>query len=428
MTISNNFFFRRIAQLLRLASVLIMAGCALWLGYRGPVNYARTVTPANPLFAQETKLTASDGAANEVFGLSVAVSGPTVVVGAPGDNFFQGSAYVFEFQSGVWVQTQKLTASDGASGDIFGDFVAASGSTIVVGAIGSNITQGSAYVFERQGGGWVETQKLTASDGELGDFFGRVAVSDSTIVVGAPNDKVGENFAQGSAYVFERQGGGWVETQKLTASDGAQIDQFGESVAVSGSTIVVSAPIDTIGGNVAQGSAYVFERQGGGWVETQKLTASDGALADVFGGSVAVSGSTVVVGASFDDIGDNFEQGSAYVFERQGGSWVETQRLTVSDGANGDLFGVSVAISASTIVVGTQGSDISGDFDHGSAYVFERRGGSWVEAQKLTASDGASGDNFGHSVSVSGSAVVVGAPGDNFFQGSAYVFERQGGS
>ena len=143
-----------------------------------------------------------------------------------------------------------------------------------------------------------------------------------------------------------------VNEQKLTASDGAASDQFGISVAVSGATIVVGMPFDDIGGNVNQGSAYVFKRQGGSWVETQKLTASDGAVFDQFGFSVAVSGATIVVGARLDDIGGNFTQGSAYVFERQGGSWVETQKLTASDGAAGDQFGASVAVSGATIVVG----------------------------------------------------------------------------
>jgi hypothetical protein len=389
-----------------------------------------------PSLADEQKLTASDGATEDSFGYSVAVSGATVVVGARGDdiggNGEQGSAYVFEIHRGSWVETQKLTASDGAAGDQFGASVAVSGATIVVGAvaddIGGNGDQGSAYVFERHRGSWVETQKLTASDGATEDFFGvSVAVSGATIVVGAFLDDIGGNGDQGSAYVFERQGGSWGETQKLTASDGAVDNLFGNSVAVSGATIVVGAHRDDIGGNVYQGSAYVFARRGGSWVETQKLTASDGAAGDLFGLSVAVSGATIVVGAPGDNIGGNVYQGSAYVFVRRGGSWVESQKLTASDGAAGDLFGASVAVSGATIVVGAPGDDIGGNGDQGSAYVFERQGGSWVETQKLTASDGAAGDEFGASVAASGATIVVGARGDtiggNFLQGSAYVFE-----
>src|SRR5215213_7855221 len=262
---------------------------------------------------------------------------------------------------------------------------------------------------------FVNKQQLTASDGAFDDLFGQsVAFSGSTIVVGAQHDDIGGNPGQGAAYIFNRQGGDWVETQKLTASDGAADLVFGWSVAFSGSTVVVGA----IGDNVFQGAAYVFNRQGGNWVEVQKLTASDGAVFDLFGWSVAISGSTVVVGAFGDNIGDNFLQGAAYVFNRQGGSWIEEQKLTASDGRRDDEFGFSVAVSGSAIVIGALGNN---DLQ-GAAYVFNRQAGSWIEAQKLSTSD--RGFFFGSSVTVSGSTVVVGAnAGGNIRQGSAYIFE-----
>jgi len=205
----------------------------------------------------------------------------------------------------------------------------------------------------------------------------------------------------------------FVNKQKLTASDGAANDNFGQSVAFSGSTAVVGAYHADIGGNIDQGAAYVFNRQEGGWVEAQKLTAGDGAAFDAFGWSVAISGSTIVIGA----IGDNDSQGGAYVFNRQGGSWVEVQKLTASDGAANDDFGESVAISGSTIVIGAIGDN---DFQ-GAAYVFNCQGGSWIEAQKLTTSD--RGFLFGSSVAVSGSTVFVGALSGDIIQGLTYIFE-----
>jgi glutamate synthase domain-containing protein 3 len=385
------------------------------------------------LFVDEQKLTASDGTASVFFGNSVAVSGSTLVVGAPFDSvnsFDQGAAYVFTRQGGSWVETQKLTASDGAEPDLFGFSVAISGSTIVVGAqgdnVGNNLTQGSAYVFSRQGGSWVETQKLISSDGAAGDQFGNaVAISGSTIVVNALIDTVNGNFAQGSAYVFNHHGGSWVETQKLTASDGAAGDQFGNSIAVNGSTIVVGAPLHDVAGASDQGSAYVFDRQGGSWVETQELTGSDGAADNQFGWSVAVGGSTIVVGAVNNHFGNTFSRGSAYVYDRRGGSWVESQKLTASDEAINNFFAWAVAISGSTIVA-TAIFNVPGITNRGAAYVFNRQGGSWVETQKLTASDGAANDRFGWSVAASGPTIVVGAPnddvGNNINQGSAYVF------
>ena len=383
------------------------------------LNAARTQKGDNsvlaPLFVNEQQLTASDGSSSDFFGRSVAFSGSTIVVGAPhdniGGNLEQGSAYVFNRQGAGWVEAQKLTASDGAAFDFFGWSVAISGSTIVVGAwdddISSNPDQGAAYIFNRQGGKWVETQKLTASVGAADSHFGwSVALSGSTVVVGAP----GDNVFQGAAYVFNRQGGSWLEAQKLTASDGSSHDDFGESVAFSGSTMVIGA----IGDNDLQGAAYVFNCQGGNWVEVQKLTASDGAAVDVFGWSVAISGPTIVIGA----MEDNVFQGAAYVFNRQGGSWVEVQKLTASDGRRGQEFGFSVAFSGSTIVIGA-----AGDNDlQGAAYIFNRQGGNWFEAQKLTTSD--RGFDFGSSVAVSGSTIVVGAEaGGNIVQGAAYIFE-----
>ena len=395
---------------------------------------AQASSAVTPLFVNEQKLTASDGAPFDEFGNSVAFSGSTIVVGAPDtvdNNPDPGSAYVFNRQGGGWGDAQKLTASDGAADDFFGWSVAISGSTIVVGAwgddIGGNADQGSVYVFTRQGESWVETQKLTASDGVARDRFGwSVAISNSTIVVGALPDRIGGSFFEEPVYVFTRREGSWVEEQRLISSDGGRFDEFGWSVAVSGSTVVVGAIRSAL-----QGAAYVFTRQAGIWVEEQKLTPSDGALFEEFGWSIAVNGSTIVISAISTN---HLElQGAAYVFTRHGEEWVEEQKLTPSDGLEFDEFGYSVAISGSTVVVAAPADDPigGGNFAHGSVYIFTRQGRDWVETQKLTASDAGTVDFFGTSVAVNGSTVVVGARGDtigtNFSQGSAYVFNRQHG-
>ena len=158
----------------------------------------------------------------------------------------QGSAYVFVRSGGVWSQQQKLEASDAAADDRFGFSVAISGETVVVGAPGDDgaagIDQGSAYVFVRSGGVWSQQQKLLASDAAADDDFGSsVAISGETVVVGAPWDDDATGFYQGSAYVFVRSGGVWSQQQKLLASDAAGGDAFGFSVAISGETVVVGA-------------------------------------------------------------------------------------------------------------------------------------------------------------------------------------------
>ena len=265
-------------------------------------------------WSQTAKLTASDGAAADRFGGSVGVDGDTIVVGAYSDDdngADSGSAYVFTRPATGWAratETAKLTASSQAAGDYFGWSVGVDGDTIVVGAsqnYGRRANSGSAYVFTRPAAGWAtatETAKLTASDGQAYDHFGGSAgVDRDTIVVGAPRDDTGR-FATGSAYVFTKPAAGWArarETAKLTPSDGWKEDRFGFSVGVDGDTIVVGASQDNDNGSNS-GSAYVFTKPATGWAratETAKLTASDGAAEDVFGGSAGVDGDTILVGA-----------------------------------------------------------------------------------------------------------------------------------
>jgi PKD repeat protein len=402
---------------------------------------------------EQFRPTASDGTMGDMFGTSVSVDGDTVVVGAytdtVGGNANQGSAYVVKRnQDGAdrWGEVKKITVSDGAAQDYFGVSVSISGDTLVIGAyhdnVSGNLSQGSAYIFERNQGGadqWGEVRKLIASDGATNDFFGySVSISIDRIVIGAHGDNISGNNEQGSAYIFERNQGGadqWGEVKKLIASDGAAYDQFGTSVSISYSSVVVGAYRDDIGANVDQGSGYLYERNHGGadqWGEVKKLIASDGAAEKFFGFSVSISIDTVVIGAYGDNISGNNEQGSAYIFERnQGGAdqWGEVQKLIASDGAANDFFGYSVSISIDTVVIGAYGDNISGNNEQGSAYIFERNQGGadqWGEVQKLTASDGAGGDEFGHSVSIDCNTIIVGAPRDyvgmSNNRGSAYVY------
>lgn len=301
----------------------------------------------------------SDGGFGSFFGSSVTISGDVVVVGTLGR---QEQVYVFGRNQGgtnQWGEIKKLVASDGAGFDTFGQSVALSGDTLVVGAprksVDTNndgtdeLNVGAAYVFQKDQGGtdnWGEVKKLTARDGATDDFFGNaVAISDDVTVVGAlfedhdtTKDAVDELDAD-AAYVFERNEGGsntWGETKKLLASDGVgepqgpvifgtPRDLFGNAVAVSGDTIVVGArekQRDTnTDGSLEEhvGAAYIFARNHGGtntWGEVRKLVAGDGAAEDNYGGAVAMSGKTVVVGSSNDDNGNGADAGAVYIDER----------------------------------------------------------------------------------------------------------------
>jgi hypothetical protein len=410
------------------------------IGANGNQGSAYVFTRSGSTWTQEAQLTAAGGALNNQFGISVAFSGDTAIVGSQfntvGANPGQGSAYVFTRSGSTWTQQAQLTAADGALNDLFGFSVAISGDTAIVGAfvndVGANANQGSAYVFTRSGSTWTQQAQLTATDGAAEDNFGfSVAISGDTAVVGAPLDDLGANGDQGSAWVFSRVGSAWIGPDlQAIASDGAAGDRFGTSVAISGDTAIVGASEDSVGANGAQGSAYVFTRSGSVWTQQAQLTAADGAFADFFGSSVALSGDTAIVGAFASDVGSNVDAGSAYVFTRSGTTWTQQAKLTAADGASGDNFGVSIALSGDTAVVGARGDDMGANFDQGSAYVFTRSGSTWTQQTKLTAADGAASDRFGASVAIAGNTAIVGAylnkVGANVNQGSAYVFTRSG--
>ena len=410
--------------------LLVLLGVS---GLMSPTVVAGDEIPCDPY--KIAKLLASDGAEGDFFGYPVAISGTIALVGTSGDDdngSLSGSAYIFEQQQdGSWLETAKLLASDGASDDLFGRSVAISGTTALIGAYRDDDDRnnsGSAYIFEQQqDGSWLETAKLRASDGASSDQFSRsVAISGTTALIGAYGDD-DSGSTSGSAYIFEQQqDGSWLETAKLRASDGASDDYFGRSVAISGTTALIGAYGDDDNGSTS-GSAYIFEQQqDGSWLETAKLLASDGASDDYFGLSVAISGTTALVGTSGDDDNGSLS-GSAYIFEQQqDGSWLETAKLLASDGTLYESFGYSVAISGTTALVGAYSDDDNGS-DSGSAYIFERQqDGSWPESAKLLASDGTLYDRFGYSVAISGTIVLVGSYGDDD-NGSAYMFQISDG-
>lgn len=383
--------------------------------------------------ASERKITATDGSSLDQFGYSVAISGDTVVVGALLDtvngNFEQGSAYVFTKSGDAWTERAKLSAHDGAARDEFGYGVAISGDTIAIGSRkndGANEDQGFVSIFERAGDVWTETAKLTSSDGAAGDLFGHsVAIHGDTVVAGAPQVDVGPYASYGAAYVFVRAGNGWAQQAILKAPDGFTSDSFGLTVAIDADTVVIGASRHDVGSSVNQGAVYVFVRQGGNWIQQEKLTANDGVSFDEFGRSVAISGDTILIG-SLAGIGANAYQGAAYVFVRKGSVWTQQAKLTAPDGADNDRFGFAVALAGDTAVIGSFGDDVGANANQGSVYVFERQQGAWTRRAKFTTSDGNTFDDLGYSVAISGETIVAGASGDdeaaNLDQGSAYLF------
>ena len=310
-----------------------------------------------------------------------------------------GSAYIFDLVGNVWTETAKLVASDRAVGSRFGFDVDLNGEKALIGAYQNATNEsgglplpgsGAVYAFELIGGVWVETQKIVASDRSGSYLFGySLSMNENTAVIGSYRnayDALGLNpmSESGAAYVFEHVGGVWLETEKLVASDRWNGDWFGFNVSIS-DKIVIGAPKEdhgASGGNTANnaGSVYVFELDGGVWTETAKLTSSDREENDEFGRSTAISGNTLIVGAQFEDedlFGGNnaASSGSAYVYELVGGSWTEISKLVASDRGADDRFGSSVDISGNKVIIGAVFSDddeLNSNFlnDAGSIYVF----------------------------------------------------------
>ena len=349
---------------------------------------------------------------------------------------FSSTVCFSQLPSTSLVQLATLSASDGSSGTYFGVSTAISGDTVVVGSNNANSNSGAAYVFVRPITGWgdmVQTAKLTASDGKQGDGFGdSVSISGDTIVIGAPNHQTG-TLRQGAAFVFSKPATGWhdmTETAKLTASDEGEGDSFGQSVAISGNTIAIGST----GNNNFQGSAYVYLKPSTGWKTTSrfqaKLTDNDDPNG-MLGIAVSVSGNTVVAGA----YNNNGAPGAAYVFVRPTSGWTsatQTAKLTASDGDSADLFALNLAICGNTVLVGARNDPSNGiTAGPGAAYLFVEPPSGWIDATetaKLTASDAVEGSGFGSSVALNDKAAVVGAAfytvGENQGQGAAYVFKK----
>ncbi len=333
-------------------------------------------------------------------------------------------------------QQQKITSTPRGVGAQHGNAVAISGNTMVVGARHDSTTAsqaGAAFVYVLNGTTWTQQAVLLANDGAAVDKFGHsVAISGDTIVIGAYQDDAPLSNG-GSAYVFVRNGTTWTFQQKLTAAGGTADDEFGNAVGIIGDAVVVGAHFADIPGTSSAGSVYVFRRAGTIWTQTQKLASTAGpfgVFGVYFGESIAMSGTRIAIGATGDNTPET-AAGAVYVFVEGGGAYVPQQKINISGGTNGDNFGGSVAIEGDTLVGGArEDAPFPGQTARGSAYVFEFNGAAWISQGQLLASDGAPFDRFGWSVAVSNNVVAVGAREDDTFAGpdagSAYLFKRAG--
>ncbi len=393
-----------------LGLALASAAIAFSLAARAHAQTPSEKTPSSLKQLAELTESDNDGYPDD-FGVSVAMSGDTIVVGAPGAHYAVGAVYVFVKPASGWAnmtQTAELTPSDGFTYLDFGLSVGISGNTIVVGSYGNN----AAYVFTEPQGGWqnmTETAVLSNTNGVATLFGESVAIDGATIAVSEPKTFT----SRGRVQIFTEPAGGWVSatpTGSIIASDTASHDYFGLALAVSGSTIVAGAS-----NNDDLGAAYVFVEPAAGWSgshsQKAKLTASDGRAQDGLGATVAINGNTIVAGAQKR----NNDTGLAYVFVEPATGWTnmpQTGELSATGLTVGDFFGNGVAVGSTRIAIGSATTSTTG-----TAYTYAKPSTGW-KSSLPTSEATVTGGEYGCPVALSGSVLAAGAPAN----GVAYVF------
>lgn len=465
------------------------------------------VAALGSFISQEAYLKATPTTSTSQYGQAVAASGHTVAVGSAlangGTGADSGVVEVFVRTGGVWTLEAVLTPANAGPGDGFGHAVALSGDTLVVGApaedslvTGINdgpgtdngaIDSGAAYIFVRNAGIWTQQAYIKPSNTGAGDAFGHsVAVSGNRVVVGAnqeqsqgtgvdsPFESDNSQDASGAAYIFDRSGGAWTQAAYLKASNTDQGDRFGAAVAVSGDTVAIGAEWEASAGPgvnpgnesdnslIKSGAVYVFAKASGVWSQQAFIKASNPDQGDQFARALSLSGDTLAVGADSESgsgLGVNpptqannsaAGAGAAYVFVRDTGVWTQQAYIKASNTEAGDRFGWSIAVAGDELVVGAWGDDSDGVGadppnqtnaaapNSGAAYLFGRANGVWEQRSYIKASNTDQGDQFGWSVALASDTLIAGArnedgngsgvnPGNqntNGFNnsGAAYVF------
>ncbi|MDX2034245.1 MAG: hypothetical protein SF339_26455 [Blastocatellia bacterium] len=388
-------------------------------------------------FLEDQKLTNPILEPGEQFGHSVAIDGDTAVVGVFADSVgsarAQGSAYVFTRTATGWVRTKQLFAFDGAAHDWFGYSVAISGGTIVVGApgksIGGNQAQGAAYFFVRSGEDWILQARAFGNAAQ--DHFGwSVSIDGNLAAVSSPNDSIGEKQEQGSVTIFARTGTIWAVEKVLSVSDGESFDFFGWSTALSGDRVLIGMPGPN-DGERSEGAAYLYQRDAAtrSWIRRARLTAGDAQPQDQFGMSVALDGTTALVLAPGKVYNPLLRRQAAYVFIANGTAgetWSQQDRLLLGEG--GPRWDNAVALRGNMAVAATSLETIGGRYAQGTVRVFTRIGATWSLQQEIVATDGQASHFFGESVALSGNTIIIGATqGGANKQGTVYALKTNCG-
>ncbi|MBX3287389.1 MAG: FG-GAP repeat protein, partial [Actinobacteria bacterium] len=374
------------------ALALLASLCAVAVVGSDPAEAASTAYVLSPRNVQRPRPTRA-----------IDTSGDRVVIGGDGitSNTSTGGVNVFRLVAGTYVLEGSLRPPAPALASGFGETVAIDGDYVVVGAAVADVggeNAGAAFVYRWDGSTWSLQQELVPSVRTVGSQFGRsVDIEGTSVIVG----QLGGTIA---GRVFTRSGGTWTQQQVLSPAGASPTWQMGTSAAISGTTLVLGGPNATVDGITAAGRLAVFTRSGGTWTEQQALTATAPTTSANLGVDVAIDGDTVVAGAHEPGVGP----GSATVFTRSGTTWTQQQVLTPPGGQPLDFFGFAVGVEGDLAVIGAYGDDESA-LAAGSAYTYSRTGTTWSQVAKLFPAGASSAGSFGSSVGVADGRAVVGS-------------------
>jgi PGF-CTERM protein len=385
----------------------------------------------------------------DAFGNAVVLDGDRALVAAPGDDpedseggsqfTNAGAAYVFSRVDGTWTEEARLTTSDDPENVTLGTALALSNDTAVVGAASADIDgesgAGAAYVFQRSGGTWSETQRLTGDVEVLDNFGSPLSISGETLAVGAAGDDTPESDRNGagSVHVFTRSEDTWSEQTKLVADDPTPGDSFGLGLSLAEDTLLVGAPATDRFGT---GTVYAFERSGGSWSQTASFMANEGDVVDGFGATIEFDGNTAAISAPSYNEGDA-TVGAVYIYDRlDADEWAQRAQLLADDGSNNDRFGIGMGYDDNEVVVGADlhsddGGDLSGKAYHFGEVLDPTGANEWQQFASFSHDHQFDeNDNFGRSVAFAGETALVGAPGreepgpeDGQGAGAVYVYD-----
>jgi hypothetical protein len=347
----------------------------------GRASLAAAAFIALPAAAQMTgvEVVPNNGVTGILFGTSVGIDGGIAAVGASFDGGSRGSVTVYAHSGSAWNYQATLVPSESVLGDSVGYFTEVHGNQVFAGSPGhgpaSGPNPGAVFVFTQNGANWTETQMIEATPAVDHGFFGaRFALDGTTLMVS------GSDGSQAQVYVFANHSGSWVQTGTFAPSEGGD---FGTHISLSGSIAVIGAAQGLNSSGAQTGVAYVFTRSGGSWHESARLQSSHSVAGDQFGTSVSVSGTTIVVGAPYESVGAS-QQGAAHVFTPSGGAWIEAARLTAADGVNGNTLGKDVRVCGGRVYAGASNFSQGSDSAEGVVYRWDGSGASWTQTSEFT--------------------------------------------